>query len=501
MPIEDTQPAFLGGLNTVSDPAILAPTQARQLGNGRLLTYGAVTRRGGTRVCLAAVVGTGATGNVGLYWPLKTQVCVIAGAAPKLYTATRPASFTTTWTMTMDAGNTFQGTSLAIFTDGTNEVVYGQSQAGGLYKWDGTTATAVVTGTPVKVNGITVYNQRLWGWNSAASANSVYYSDLNLGDTFSVGASAGGQIIITNYAGAPIQFCGAVGASLMIFHSRGISRLTGFGLSDLSVSPVAATPDVSICAVHAGAIYHNAGGVATPQGLYQVTEGSAQPVGTPEAPDPTIAAIAAAASPTTVMVSASSRTQEIWVWVPGTGVYAYHVLLGAWSGPFTGAIFAAAAPSVPFEIRDSAVAVRTVLPPDTNGQMWEVDSPDWFSDSLTAAGASGTAYAMTTQCHRMFGRTIPPEFGGSPQVAAKVWRRADVLATLTAGATAPTIATASVFGGTSTVTFAAPTATQQVYYNAAGGAGPYVDVTITDTGTAASTYASVTVTGDVVGIR
>lgn len=494
--VMDEQPSFAGGLNTTSEPTALGPAQARQLSNTHLTTYGAATKRGGTRKILTAAVGTNATGNIGIYWAAATsQVCVVAGGTQLLYTATRPTSFSGAWTITADTGSTFKATSLAIFTDGTNEVLYGASQANGLYKWDGTTATHVTSGSPVSVNGICVYNERLWGWNAASYTNSVFYSDLDNGDTLGVGASGGGQIVVTHYAGAPIQYCAVVGASLLIFHTRGISRLTGFGQSDLSVSPQAATEDIAICGVHACAVYHNAAWVATPQGLYQVTEGTAIPVGTPDMPDPTIAAIAASSSPTSVMVYASVRTQEVWVWIPGTGVYAYHILLGAWSGPFDGAVFGAASPSVPFEIRDSGVARRTVLPPDTNGVMWELDSPDYYADSLSTSAASGSAYMQVLQCRRLSGQDVPG-------TANKVWTRADVFATLTSGATAPTLATASVFGGTSTVTMRSPTGNvEQDYYNAAGGCGPYVDVTITDSATSSATYAKVTVLGHLVGPR
>ena len=485
---------FAGGLNTVSDPAALAPSQARQLGNARLTVYGSATRRGGTRTCLSAAVSTSSTGNVGIYWPLKGKVCVVAGSTQTLFTASPPASFTTTWTMTMDAGRAFKALSLAIFTDGTNEVLYGESQAGGLYKWDGTTSTAVTANSPVACNGIVAYDARLWGWNSAASPNSVFYSALNNGDTLGIPASGGGQIAISTYGDEPIVSCAAVGASLLIFHRQGISRLTGFGQSDLSVSPQPATRDLFICGQNAVTVYHNAAWVQTAQGLYQVTEGGATPIGTPQTPDPTIAAVAACASPTLIHVYAAQNTFEIWVIIPGTGVYAYHVLLGAWSGPFNGAIFANAAPSLPFAIKETTANLyqRTVMAPDTNGLMWEVDSPDWFTDATNADGTGGSAYAMTLQARRMF---------GEDRSYSKAWRWANVTAALTAGATAPTCVVQSMLGGASTSTFTTPMAAQCIYYQPGGGVGPFEDVTIIDTASAASEYFMVEAQGTLLGQR
>jgi hypothetical protein len=474
---------FTGGLNTVSDPAALGPNQARQLVNARLTTYGSATRRGGTRKILAAAVGTTATRNVGIYWPKFEKVCVVAGSTQKLYTATAPASFTTTWSMTMDAGTVFKALSLALFQDTTTEILYGESQAGGLYKWDGTTSTNVTAGTPVSVNGICVANARLWGWNSTASSTSIYYSALNNGDTLGVAASGGGQINLTEggITDEPIIACAPLGSSLMIFPQTGIHRLTGFGESDLSVVPQPATKDLRICGQQAIDSFHNALWVQTTQGLYQVTEGSAVPVGTPETPDPTIAAIAASTSANLTIVYANAATLEIWVIIPGTGTYCYNLLLGAWSGPWNGAIFASSAPSIPFPIRETTLDIkqRTVMPPDANGLMWELDSPDWFTDSADADGTNGTAYTMTVQARRLF---------TEKRDISKAWRYVNVTALLTASATAPTCVVQSMLGGASTSTFNTPIAAQSIYYQPGGGTGPWQDVTINDAASAQSEY-------------
>lgn len=485
---------FAGGLNSVSDPAAVAPTQARQLVNARLTTYGSTTRRGGTRKCLTAAVGTSASANVGIYWPKFSTVCVVAGSTQYLYSAAAPSSFTSTWSMTMDAGRAFKALSLAIFQDATTEVLYGESQAGGLYKWDGTTSTNVTAGTPVSCKGICVYNDRLWGWNTTASTNSVFYSALDNGDTLGVAASGGGEIVVENFGGAPIVACAPVGASLLIFHQAGISRLTGFGTSDLSVSPQPATKDIRLCGQNAVAIFHNAAWIATPQGLYQVTEGSATPIGTPEAPDPTIAAIAASSYQSTVQVYANQATFEIWVLIPGTGVYVYNVLTSGWSGPWNGAIFADTAPSILFPIKETTnnLQQRTVLPPDTNGVMWEVDTQDWFTDSTNADGTSGTAYTMTIQPHRMF---------TEERSYSKAWRWVNVTAILTASATAPTCVVQSMLGGASTSTFNTPIAAQCIYYQPGGGTGPYQDVIINDAASAQSEYLMVEVIGYPLGQR
>ena len=84
---------------------------------------------------------------------------------------------------------------------------------------------------------------------------------------------------------------------------------------------------------------------------------------------------------------------------------------------------------------------------------------------------------------------------------AKSWRWANVYATLTTGGTAPTITTQSQIGAADTQTFSTPSSTAQTYYTQSSGTGPYLDVTITDTGTTASQVESVEVEGFLMGRR
>jgi hypothetical protein len=270
--------------------------------------------------------------------------------------------------------------------------------------------------------------------------------------------------------------------------------LTGFGESDLSVLPQPATSDLRIVGQQAIAQFHNALWVQTIQGLYQVTEGGATPVGSPETPDPTVAAIASSTSANLTIVYANAQTLEIWVIIPGTGCYCYNLLLGAWSGPWNGAVFASAAPSLPFPVRETTLDIkqRTVFAPDANGLMWELDSPDWFTDSTNADGTSGTAYTMTLQPRRMF---------TDERSYSKAWRWINVTAVLTAGATAPTCVVQSMLGGASTSTFNTPIAAQCIYYQPGGGTGPYQDVIINDAASSQSEYLMVEVQGDQLGMR
>ena len=89
----------------------------------------------------------------------------------------------------------------------------------------------------------------------------------------------------------------------------------------------------------------------------------------------------------------------------------------------------------------------------------------------------------------------------SASTQAKSWRWANVNATLTTGGTAPTVTTQSQIGAADTQTFSTPSTTAKAYYNQSSNVGPYIDVTITDTGTTASQVESVEVEGFLMGRR
>ena len=239
-----------------------------------------------------------------------------------------------------------------------------------------------------------------------------------------------------------------------------------------------------------------------------MTEGAVGLVGTATVPDPLpaafVAAIANSANLLLTRVVYNAPRQEVWVMVPTVGLYVYHTVLGAWSGPWIGPYAVANTSFCPVFVRgDNAIFVSDA----PNSYMLQADASGFAvsMDLVHSDGSGGVAAPLTIQCHRMFGgsayvsgteTTLPVGAG-----TAKSWRMANVLATLTNGATAPTLTALSVYGGSNTATFPTPTSTEQTYYLPIGGAGPYVDVTITDTGTTASQYAGVDVSGFSLGIR
>lgn len=360
------------------------------------------------------------------------------------------------------------------------------------------------------VKGLCLYNGRLWGWNGFNRPNSLYYSNLAAtsgsigGDSLGDPANFGGEIVVQTFGLAAIVACAAVNGSLVIWHDRGISVLTGWGQDDISVQPQALNADVGmgngtpdgLCVANeltTGDIAY----FVTAAGIYRTNGSFVLPLNTPQKPDPTAALLAArTVSPSQFILRFNRQFNELWVGIIGVGVYIYNIILQSWSGPFTGA-YASNLRQL-FEVVDTA----------GNAHLWrityngtagpgvfvsECDRAGTFTDDVTAAGTGGSAITAPLQLRRMF---------GEDRVFSKSWRWINILATLTQGATPPTVTTQTLLGTTNVNTLSGVTSLEDAYYVSPGGLGPWIDITITDVGTTGpSQYTLATVQGNFLGQR
>jgi hypothetical protein len=178
--LQDAQPRFDGGLNTVSDDAALGQSQMRRAVNARLTDFGAVTKRGGTQRISTAAIDAGETVQSGFNWRKDTGASeILAIVDGTLYTTTY-GSFPMTWAA--ESGTLASGVDIgfAKFRDaGGNDVVY-IGDGGPLNKWDGAALTVNIASTP-NIKALTVHNERLWSCGCGSAPQSVFYSDLNNG--------------------------------------------------------------------------------------------------------------------------------------------------------------------------------------------------------------------------------------------------------------------------------------------------------------------------------
>jgi hypothetical protein len=503
--LQDGQARMDGGLNLVSDDSSLTPSQLRKTINTRLTSFGAIVKRGGTRRMADTVTNRIQNGTT-WYRPGLTPTIVFA-ANGTLYSTSYGA---TPWTLTTvsTALSTTVDPSFAQFRNGSADVLY-VSDGGALNKWDGSTFTGNIVGT-TSTSTIVVHNQRLWGCGNSSFPNSIFYSALNNGDSLGNGGAGGGQIVVRTFGNEEVIGLASLGTSLLIFHRRGISRLTGYGQDDITVSPAGLTSDVGLIAPKSITVIDNVCYFVSERGLYRCTEGEVAAVSSPDTPDqllPIIRTLAATqfSGIRTVM---NRATRELWVSVPTIGLFPFHVTLQSWAGPWdTG--YVSPDTSAMWETVNSE-GLPVLLKGDASG--W-VSLCDAFSinsanrDNVAPNGTGGTEYSMTAQYRRLY-------FGD--EALAKSLRFGYLTAQLRgsnscsftwktdtdSGSYTLPVSTETVWGiGTWTGSIAWGGASSQNYRVQMGGTGYYLDVTIIDSSTSIPTFSRMQVESFALGRR
>jgi hypothetical protein len=487
--LQDQQPKMDGGLNDVSDDIALLPNQLRRAINARLTDYGAATKRGGTRRVSTAVASANPVTN-GFTWTKDTgspEIMTISNGT--LYTTTYGA-FPWTWTARSGTLSTTAYPTFAKFRDGSvNDVVY-IADGGLLNKWNGTTLTTNIANTEA-VESITVHNERLWGVGSATYPDSVFYSDLNNGDSLGNGASGGGQIIVRTFSDEVLVGLASVNTSLLLFHRRGISRITGYGQDDLTVAPQAVTADVGTIAPGSIVASGNVAFFVSERGLYRCNEAEVASVGTAETPDPLLPIIRQLTDADFDKIRAvlNRATKELWITLPTFGCFVYHTVLNAWTGPWDGGYVDPATTSL-FETLN-ADGLPVVLKGDASGWVTLCDAPGVFLDNAAANGTGGSIYALTLQLHRLYCNDdalakslrfgyLTAQLRGSSQTRVE-WNTGE-----TYGSWSLPPSTDEAWGGAGTVwgTGTWGGSGSRSYRIQMGGTGYYVDVSVIDSGAA-----------------
>lgn len=401
--VVDAQPQMDGGLNAISDDIALKPNQLRQTANARLTDYGAVTKRGGTQRTSTNPLAAAAVLN-GFNWSKDSgSEELLAVCDGKLFTATY-GSFPMTWTQETGTLSTATAPTFAQFRDGSGNDVVFISDGGQLNKWDGTTLTTNIS-TTINTSVIAVHNERLWGTGNSTYPDSIFYSSLNngsdLGDSTSPGAN-GGQIIIRTFGDEAIVGLASINTSLLIFHRRGISRLTGFSQDDITVQPAAVTADVGTIASKSIVASNNIAYFISERGLYRCNEMEVAPVGTPEQPDPLLPLIRSLSDTEfdAIRCVVNRATKELWISIPGIGCYQYHLVLNAWSGPWDNAYISPDTTAF-FEAIDT-YGLPVMLRGDADGYVSLCDAPLIYKDNVLADGTGGSVYTLTAQMHRFY---------------------------------------------------------------------------------------------------
>lgn len=391
----DLQQSFKRGLNTTADESQLRPDEVREAENARLTEYGGVSKRLGTQ----RIHDTALDGPVraGFTWRKPSPASHLVIANGHLYTAPH-GSYPLTVT---DQGTGLDPTahpSLTSFRDTGSDVVY-IADGDLLSKWDGTTFTLDLPGTP-NVRRLAVHNSRLFGCGDPANPETLYHSGLQNGDTLGSVPGGGGATIIRTFAHEPLTALLAVGQSLLLFHERGISRFTGWGQDDFNVSAGTrgVTQDVGTIAPNSVVGIENVGFFASDRGFYAVTESGVTQI---SAAIESIIAATPASDLALVSAAHARAFREVWFCIPDRGVLVYNYRLKAWSGPYRGT-YETASPCVLWDSDDNNRPL--VLFGGADGFVRQADTPQLFRDDVLADGTGGVPIVMSVLCHRMFFR-------------------------------------------------------------------------------------------------
>lgn len=500
-PLRDGQGDFRGGLNLSYDEDALAPNEVRRADEAILTEYGAISKRLGIQQIMANGLSGSADVQGGFSWFKDdgTQQ-LLAVANGTLYTA--PYAIPATWTSrtgTPSAGlETTGAPAFASFRDGSGECVYIADGASSksLNKWNGTTFTTDINNTPAKIRSLAVYNQRLFG--CTGEDQKIYWSALNNGDSLGYATSGGGEAVIRTFGDQNITGLAAFRSSLLVFHVSGISRFTGLTQDDIAIAAGAQGVTTDVGAVAPRSIVNTPDAVyfLSDRGFYVATETQVAPISLKL--DPLIRRLDFTGASGVIGVH-NRAGKEIWWYLPSFGVYRYNYALQAWTGPCKGG-FVTPATTAMWEAVDGEEQ-PIVLVGDEASFVKQADKPGIYKDNVSSSGSGGTAFSLAVQCRRIF-------HGDPMQFKAYKW--AYVLCSLKGSTTAGFKWTTQ--NGTGIYTFpntgaiaewgtgtwglgtwgAGGTVPTRIGIN---GYGQYIDILLTDDGTAQSVWSRVEIDG------
>jgi hypothetical protein len=496
------QHTFSGGLNTAADEASVGEDQLRRADNCRLIDRGAVTKRLGMQRLHASALP--ATIRGGFCWRRAASTQLLAVSNGALYTGTYGLPMT--WTAQVGALAASATPSFAAFRDGSGECVY-VADGGPLNKWDGTTHSVNLAGTP-NVAVVWVYNQRLFGVDQ--TGETLSWSALNNGDSLGNAGAGGGQAVIRTFGASKLMAGAALGGVNLLLHAGGLSVFEGYTQDDISISAGTrgVTPLIDGLCPWALTPLDGALWLPTPRGVVLLDGGGATPLDTPERPDPTAGILAALPTTDLLKVRAvhSRATREVWTYLPGRGVYVWHTVLRAWTGPWDTGYLAPETTALIEAVDDTGAPC--VLRGDASGWVSRCDAAGVTTDNVgaSASGTSGTAVPMAWSPRRLF--VADAQTGARDVMGYLAVRRGYLHADLHGSATAsvtvttPDTAVTQAFGTSGGAAYYDGTATYDggSVYDGAGvrpyrvelaGTGPWVDVLVTDSGAATSVYAGV----------
>lgn len=303
-----------------------------------------------------------------------------------------PLSFVDAGAVSTNGASFFVG-----FRDSLNEVAYFRGGAGfGLLKFNGLTFTAV-GGTPGNLGQLVVYNRRLFSFNGST----LYWSDLDNGDSLGVAAAGGGQAVIRTFGGGGIVGLHVLGTTLFIFHRTSVSAFRGWTQDDIDIEsgtsvvshPVGLVSTTAATAFN-GYLYF----VGHDEQVYRMSEnGIVEPISN-QVRD----AIASDINGITYVI-ANSADREIWVTPQASQTtWVYNVDRNVWYKFVLGG--ASWAWFAELSSRNSDTQPTILGVSSNNGLIYDLKYPGSSKDQVSTTGTGGNSITATVDTkHLTFG--------------------------------------------------------------------------------------------------
>lgn len=382
--LRDGQSDFTGGLRTNGSIFDGQDNEVTELINWRIDPSGSLIVRPGTQFITTSGLSDFAV--EAYHWrPTSGDNMLIVSTFDRhLHYTTDPDHTDYPFTFTDAGAVSTNGAAFMVgFRDTLNEVVYFRGGASlSLLKFNGVTFTAV-GGAPSNLGQLVVYNRRLFSFNGST----LYWSDLDNGDSLGVAASGGGQAIIRTFGGGQIVGLHVLGTTLFIFHRESISAFRGWTQDDIDIES-----GMSVVSNPVGLVSTNA---ATPFGgylyfvghdeqFYRMSEAGAVEV----ISNPVRDALATSINAITY-VTANLSNREIWITPQASSTtWVYNVDRGVWykfqlgGGPWQW--------FTEFSSRNSDTQPTIIGVSSNNGRMYDLRYLAASKDQVGATGTGGS---------------------------------------------------------------------------------------------------------------
>lgn len=329
----DARYDFRGGLNTTFTEDVLDTTELRRIKNGRLASYGGITKRLGSKRAHATQLEAGAKiiGVHGAFDSAGGRKLVALSNAHIFWKLLGSADFTK---IVWNNGVVNTRARMVQYRRGAQMFLYIATGGANLYEWDGAAVPVNIGSAPAGCLDVIVYKSRVFVTNGTKT---LAWSRRLFGNDFAV--PNGGIADVETYDAEPLIGLGKVGGAMLLFKENSVARYTGVNPDDIRIDTDTEGVSADKGAISRLSIVQLPEAVAfcSAEGPYIATNSGVEELGLKIEKE--IDALDKALWVDIVMAYHKGR-RELWLAVPTLGgsgnnnLYVLNLRTKSWSGPW-----------------------------------------------------------------------------------------------------------------------------------------------------------------------